>query len=188
MGAPKFTGVLAIFFLGGCVTVAYTPTNPAPTPLHPKKPEQVEVFTSAVPARPHVEVGVLSTMAGTAFPETTLVEFFRKKAAAEGCDAIVFHGGSTSVSGNATAVNSTTTYNAACLAWGAPAASAQAQPASTPAPGPSSRCVPGESRACVGPGGCSGGQACTQDGLSFAPCDCGGTDRSGESSGSKTSP
>lgn len=34
-------------------------------------------------------------------------------------------------------------------------------------------CVPGSTQACVGPGGCSGGQACSADGSHFEPCDCG---------------
>ena len=47
-------------------------------------------------------------------------------------------------------------------------------PSLTPAPAssPPRVCVPGSSQACVGPGGCSGGQACSADGTHFAPCDC----------------
>jgi hypothetical protein len=48
----------------------------------------------------------------------------------------------------------------------APPPSAPAKPA-TPA------CVPGATQACVGPGGCSGGQACAADGLRFDACNCG---------------
>jgi len=44
------------------------------------------------------------------------------------------------------------------------------QPA--PAPAPASVCVPGATHACVGPGGCSGGQACSTDGTHFEACDC----------------
>lgn len=36
------------------------------------------------------------------------------------------------------------------------------------------RCMPGATQACVGPGGCSGGQACREDGGGYGPCDCGG--------------
>lgn len=35
-------------------------------------------------------------------------------------------------------------------------------------------CTPGASQACVGPGGCTGGQACLPDGSALGPCDCGG--------------
>jgi len=34
-------------------------------------------------------------------------------------------------------------------------------------------CTPGLSVACVGPGGCSGGQACKSDGSGYEPCNCG---------------
>jgi hypothetical protein len=34
-------------------------------------------------------------------------------------------------------------------------------------------CRPGETQRCVGPAACSGGQACTADGMSFGPSDCG---------------
>jgi hypothetical protein len=36
-------------------------------------------------------------------------------------------------------------------------------------------CTPGKSVACVGPGGCSGGQACNAGGTAYATCDCGGS-------------
>lgn len=34
-------------------------------------------------------------------------------------------------------------------------------------------CVPGATQACVGPGGCSGGQACAADGTRYGDCNCG---------------
>jgi hypothetical protein len=34
-------------------------------------------------------------------------------------------------------------------------------------------CRPGETQKCVGPGACTGGQACEADGKRFGPCDCG---------------
>lgn len=34
-------------------------------------------------------------------------------------------------------------------------------------------CIPGETQACLGPGACSGAQACLRDGSGFGPCDCG---------------
>lgn len=52
-----------------------------------------------------------------------------------------------------------------------PAAPAAA-PVAAPAPPPRA-CVPGATQACVGPGGCSGGQACAEDGSRFEPCNCG---------------
>jgi hypothetical protein len=50
-------------------------------------------------------------------------------------------------------------------------------PEPTPAPvvapsAPAPACVPGATQACVGPGGCSGGQACAADGTRFERCEC----------------
>ena len=46
-----------------------------------------------------------------------------------------------------------------------------------PAPAPEVRaesvCIPGETQACLGPGACSGAQACLAQGQGFGPCDCG---------------
>lgn len=35
-------------------------------------------------------------------------------------------------------------------------------------------CIPGTTQACLGPGACSGAQACLESGTGFGPCDCGG--------------
>jgi hypothetical protein len=34
-------------------------------------------------------------------------------------------------------------------------------------------CIPGETQACLGPGACSGAQACLRDGSGYGICDCG---------------
>lgn len=34
-------------------------------------------------------------------------------------------------------------------------------------------CIPGTTQACLGPGACSGAQACLESGAGFGPCDCG---------------
>ena len=44
--------------------------------------------------------------------------------------------------------------------------------AAPPPPAPARACVPGSTQACVGPGGCSGGQACAEDGARYEPCNC----------------
>lgn len=38
---------------------------------------------------------------------------------------------------------------------------------------PATACVPGVTQPCTGPGGCRGGQFCTDDGSRFSACDCG---------------
>jgi hypothetical protein len=61
-----------------------------------------------------------------------------------------------------------------------PVLDANAPAASATAPAPAAvvtstrACIPGSTQACVGPGACSGGQACASDGSGFGPCDCGG--------------
>jgi hypothetical protein len=51
--------------------------------------------------------------------------------------------------------------------------SAPPPPAPPPPPKPAPSCVPGATQACVGPGACTGGQACLPDGSGFGPCNCG---------------
>ena len=58
-----------------------------------------------------------------------------------------------------------------------PVATTSAQvPAPAPPPPPAPPvCVPGATQACLGPGACSGAQACRDDASGFQPCDCGKT-------------
>lgn len=53
--------------------------------------------------------------------------------------------------------------------------SVEAPPELAPAPPAAAErvCVPGATQACLGPGACSGAQACNETGSSFGPCDCG---------------
>ena len=44
--------------------------------------------------------------------------------------------------------------------------------AATPARAPT-LCTPGATQSCLGPGACTGAQACRTDGSGFMPCDCG---------------
>jgi hypothetical protein len=57
----------------------------------------------------------------------------------------------------------------------AAAAPTSTPPVATTSKAPALACVPGATQACVGPGACSGGQACLADGSGFAACDCGAT-------------
>jgi hypothetical protein len=57
-----------------------------------------------------------------------------------------------------------------------PAAGANPAPApagTTPSAIPERLCVPGATQACLGPGACSGAQACLKDASGYGPCDCG---------------
>jgi hypothetical protein len=48
-----------------------------------------------------------------------------------------------------------------------------AHPPATPPRAAERVCVPGVTQACLGPGACSGAQACIADGTGFGACDCG---------------
>jgi hypothetical protein len=91
-------GLLLAVCLGGCAetTMTYTPLNYAPLnqpphPLNPRAPEQIQIFSSGAPERPHVDVGLLSVQEGAGGLETqaSLIEALRQSAAARGCDALM---------------------------------------------------------------------------------------------------
>jgi hypothetical protein len=78
--------------LGGCAetTVTYTPLNVAPHDLTPRAPEQLQIFSSGAPGRPHVDAGLISIQEGGGGTETqaSLIETLRQSAAERGCDAL----------------------------------------------------------------------------------------------------
>jgi len=65
-------------------------------------------------------------------------------------------------------------------AWGDFGASSSAKVA---AQGPARACVPGATQVCVGPGACSGGQACLNDGSGFGACNCAAVGAAGRPAG-----
>ena len=78
--------------LAGCVTASqtFTPLNPLPRDLKAHRPDQVEVFSSAPPQRPHVDVGLITVEEGLADQTPTeLISALRQIAADLGCDALV---------------------------------------------------------------------------------------------------
>ena len=81
---------------GGCGTfVTETPINEAPRPLEPRPPESVEIFTSAPPARPHVDVMLLEVEQTHDVNDQgmdIMIARLRERAGQLGCDA-VFIGG-----------------------------------------------------------------------------------------------
>src|SRR5690349_10178251 len=77
--------------LAGCVHVDSAAINPPPHRLAPRAPATVDVFASAPPERPHVDVAlVTASSGGRGLP--ALVEAIRERAAELGCDAIVLSG------------------------------------------------------------------------------------------------
>jgi hypothetical protein len=127
--------------LAACSThkVTLSPTNPAPHALSPRLAASVEIFTTARPQRPYVEVAVLTANYGE--PDKD-IEALRDRASSYGCDALVFGQiGSTEavagqVSSNKPGQPSQPVYGesvnksiATCVVWTAPAQLPLAEPA-----------------------------------------------------------
>jgi hypothetical protein len=91
----RASGVLALLCVGACGTgtvVTTTPLNPAPRPLAPRAAIDVEVFSSAPPSSPyvdlaHLEAEQMSIMSRHGMPE--FVDHLRERAAQLGCDGVV---------------------------------------------------------------------------------------------------
>jgi hypothetical protein len=100
MVMKRFAVVAAGALAAGCAVVSTTPLNPSPRKLVPRRPEQVEMFSSAPPARPHVDVSFIELNQDLASP-TELITNLRTQAAQMGCDAMVISGRLSSESKNA---------------------------------------------------------------------------------------
>ena len=76
----------------GCGTwVTDTQINPAPRPLFARGYEAVEVFSSAPPARAHVDVALLKVDQVNAIDDhlgELMIQRLRERAGAMGCDAV----------------------------------------------------------------------------------------------------
>lgn len=130
--------LLGLVLLVACgPTIRVTALNPSPRPFAARPPMSVEVFTTALPQRPYVEVAVLSAKGGKAeehFPK------MREQAGAMGCDALVFtamprdatSSGYNWKSGGVTTATTNSGSSATCVVWtdstpaaGAPGSSPQ---------------------------------------------------------------
>ncbi|HEY4118277.1 MAG TPA: hypothetical protein VGM56_10490 [Byssovorax sp.] len=73
----------------GCGTQFTATELNATVPMGPQRPgSSVEVFASAPPTRPHVDVRVLEGMQQVLDEDATLIDQLRDEAGREGCDAI----------------------------------------------------------------------------------------------------
>jgi len=121
----------------GCGTfVSQTPLNPAPRPLAPRPAQAVEVFSSAPPARPHVDVALLQVSQNDQRGTEVMIQTVRERAGEMGCDAIFLGGMRESNDRWNPSEPVRTTLNATCAAYthcGDPVAPAAASP------GPASR-------------------------------------------------
>jgi len=85
-------GLVLAVCLSGCAetVVTYTPLNLPPHDLKARKPDQIQVFSSAAPERPHMDVGLISVQQGEG-NETpaSLIGVLRQSGAERGCDALL---------------------------------------------------------------------------------------------------
>ncbi len=85
--------VFAVLVATGCgTTVTSTPLNPSPRPLMARSPDSVELFSSAPPSRPYVDVAYLeaeqdSDLSADRTP--AFIAHLRERAATMGCDGVV---------------------------------------------------------------------------------------------------
>jgi hypothetical protein len=110
-------------WLGGCAdtTLTYTPLNRPPHGLQARRAEQVPVFSSGPPERPHVDIGLISVEEGDG-DETpaSLIERLRQSGAERGCEALVLAApGATTRPTGPTLVGSRSyqVYSATCIVY-----------------------------------------------------------------------
>jgi hypothetical protein len=164
--------------LGCGPTLDFTPTQAAPRALRALPVDQVEVFTTSKPARPHLEVGQIKSQQepGGVDQPADLIAKMRALAAQHGCDGLIITGRNDSVTetmlapGGGTRVYTLNGFRASCIVYVGAAPSVQA---AALVPTATAACVPGVTQLCFGTAGCRGGQSCAADGRSWTHCDCG---------------
>jgi hypothetical protein len=127
---------LLVALLAGCAdtAAAYTPLNVPPRPVQARSPDEVELFSSAPPERPHVDVGLITVQEGDG-DETpaALLGLLRQVAAERGCDAVVVAppASKTAEQFPFGETRSYQVYSGTCLVYGiaAPRSAAPASPA-----------------------------------------------------------
>jgi hypothetical protein len=86
-------GLVVGIWISGCAetTVTYTPLNAPPHDPKARRPEEIQVFSSTPPERPHVDVGLISVQEGGGGYETpaSLIWALRQSGAEKGCDALL---------------------------------------------------------------------------------------------------
>ena len=92
---PLIVAALSLVATACGTTTRFTPTNPAPTAMVPKAPEQVHIYTTGNPQVAYVEVGIIqsrqsSRMSTDDMPE--IIQEMRKEAAKIGCDGVIING------------------------------------------------------------------------------------------------
>lgn len=113
--------IVAVLTLGACgPEINVQPLNPSPHPLSRRSPAEVQVFTSAIPERPYIEIALISASKGQAEDHLGAI---RERAAEVGCDALIFTAlprTNTSegfVNGRYAATSTTSGSAATCVVW-----------------------------------------------------------------------
>jgi hypothetical protein len=114
--------VLLATCLGACAVTSttFTDLNASPRPMQARAPDQVEIFSSAPPERPHVDVGLITVQEGEG-NETpaSMVDLVRRAAAEKGCDAVMLAPLGSKTDGNdLVGVESHKVYSGTCLVYG----------------------------------------------------------------------
>jgi len=114
--------------LAGCgTTIEFVPLNSPPHPLAMKAPEAVELFTTATPSKPYVEVGTIESrqQAYSGDDTATIYAKMRAEAGMRGCDGLVIIGsndatlvtGSTYNGSGSVSSRTLKGYRATCIAY-----------------------------------------------------------------------
>jgi hypothetical protein len=86
--------LVPLVMLGGCLhtTVNFVPVNSPPAPTRERASQEVDVFSSGPPQRPHLDVGIIEAIAASGLESfESLVALARDEAARRGCDALVLN-------------------------------------------------------------------------------------------------
>jgi hypothetical protein len=118
----RLSGLVLLVGLSGCdeTEVTYTPLNVPPHALKARRPDQIPIFSSGPPERPHVDVGLISVQQGEG-SETpaSLIAILRQSGAERGCDALLLAPPSSTT--NATGLTywggSYQIYSATCIVY-----------------------------------------------------------------------
>lgn len=96
MNTMRLVAVSVAVLFTSCVSASFTTTNPSPRPLQARPLTEVTVYTTTLPDRPYVEVGIVSARSTDELSKerSQLLQTLREKSAQEGCDAIIMTGGS----------------------------------------------------------------------------------------------
>lgn len=115
--------VLSVVVAGCGTWVTDTQINPAPRPLFARGYESVEVFSSAPPARAHVDVALLKVDQTNAIDdhlgEQLMIQRLRERAGAMGCDA-VFIGATQERAAPDLLTSGSRTMTATCIVYSQP--------------------------------------------------------------------